>query len=101
MTNWSRYNEYIKVTPGVVARFGGRFIVRGGETVTLDPNGPLADAAWAKQRLGRVTQALPNRVPRRFRTVDLIRFTSGMEGMAWRSVVGSSPRSFGKKRSRR
>ncbi len=31
-----------------------------GRTVTFDPNGPLADAAWAKQRLGRATQALPN-----------------------------------------
>lgn len=31
-----------------------------GETVTLDPAGPLADAAWAKQRVGRATQALPN-----------------------------------------
>jgi site-specific recombinase XerD len=32
----------------------------GGEEVVLDPEGPLAEAAWAKQRLGRVTQALPN-----------------------------------------
>jgi integrase len=31
-----------------------------GEKVTLDPNGPLAEAAWAKQRIGRATQALPN-----------------------------------------
>jgi site-specific recombinase XerD len=31
-----------------------------GERVTLDPDGPLAEAAWAKQRLGRITQALPN-----------------------------------------
>ncbi|MBV8349787.1 MAG: tyrosine-type recombinase/integrase [Mycolicibacterium sp.] len=31
-----------------------------GATVSLDPAGPLADAAWAKQRLGRATQALPN-----------------------------------------
>ncbi len=31
-----------------------------GETVTLDPDGPLAEAAWASQRLGRATQALPN-----------------------------------------
>ena len=31
-----------------------------GSTVALDPGGPLADAAWAKQRLGRATQALPN-----------------------------------------
>lgn len=31
-----------------------------GEAVTLDPAGPLAEAAWAKQRIGRATQALPN-----------------------------------------
>jgi hypothetical protein len=31
-----------------------------GETITLDPDGPLAEAAWAKQRVGRATQALPN-----------------------------------------
>jgi ferredoxin len=31
-----------------------------GADVVLDPAGPLGDAAWAKQRLGRATQALPN-----------------------------------------
>ena len=31
-----------------------------GESVVLDPDGPLAEAAWAKQRLGRAVQALPN-----------------------------------------
>lgn len=31
-----------------------------GDSVLLDPHGPLADAAWAKQRLSRATQALPN-----------------------------------------
>lgn len=31
-----------------------------GNQVTLDPDGPLAEAAWAKQRLARATQALPN-----------------------------------------
>jgi ferredoxin len=31
-----------------------------GESVTVDPDGPLAEATWAKQRLGRVTQALPH-----------------------------------------
>lgn len=31
-----------------------------GEVVTLDPAGPLAEASWAKQRLARATQALPN-----------------------------------------
>ncbi len=32
----------------------------GGRDVAIDPDGPLAEAAWAKQRLGRATQALPN-----------------------------------------
>ncbi len=31
-----------------------------GQTVVLDPDGIIADAAWAKQRIGRATQALPN-----------------------------------------
>ena len=31
-----------------------------GHSVVVDPDGPLAEAAWAKQRLGRATQALPN-----------------------------------------
>jgi uncharacterized protein (DUF1330 family) len=31
-----QYNEYIKVTPGIIAKYNGRFIVRGGETVTLE-----------------------------------------------------------------
>ena len=36
VTDWDKYNEYIKVTPGIITKFGGRFIVRGGETVTLE-----------------------------------------------------------------
>jgi integrase len=31
-----------------------------GEPVTLDPDGPLADAAWMKENLGRAKQTLPN-----------------------------------------
>lgn len=31
-----------------------------GEAVHLDPDGPLAEAAWAKHRLSRATAALPN-----------------------------------------
>jgi hypothetical protein len=37
-----------------------RKVNASGETVTLDPGGTLADAAWAKQRLRRATQARPN-----------------------------------------
>jgi integrase len=31
-----------------------------GDEIVVDPAGPLSDASWAKQRLGRATQALPN-----------------------------------------
>jgi uncharacterized protein (DUF1330 family) len=30
------YEEYKKYTPGSIAPFGGRFVVRGGETHTLE-----------------------------------------------------------------
>ena len=36
VTDWERYKEYTKATPGAISRFGGKFIVRGGETVTLE-----------------------------------------------------------------
>jgi len=36
VTDWERYGEYMKVTPGIIAKYGGRFIVRGGEMVTLE-----------------------------------------------------------------
>ncbi len=36
VTDWDKYNEYIKVTPGIIAKFGGRFIARGGETITFE-----------------------------------------------------------------
>ena len=36
VNDWDKYNQYIKVTPGIIAKYGGRFIVRGGETVTLE-----------------------------------------------------------------
>jgi integrase len=32
----------------------------GGEVVALDPDGPLSDAAWAKERLARAKLTLPN-----------------------------------------
>lgn len=42
---WERYQERINVR---------------GEIVRLDPDGPLGDAAWAKENLARARQTLPN-----------------------------------------
>ena len=36
VTDWPRYAEYMKLTPGIIAQYGGRFIARGGESVTLE-----------------------------------------------------------------
>jgi len=36
ITDWDRYKEYVKETPGAVKKYGGRFIVRGGKVETLE-----------------------------------------------------------------
>ena len=40
VTNAQQYQEYAKLTPDIVASFGGRFLARAGRTVTLE--GPPA-----------------------------------------------------------
>lgn len=34
--DWDRYRQYMSHTPRVIAAFGGRFIVRGGEATVLE-----------------------------------------------------------------
>jgi uncharacterized protein (DUF1330 family) len=36
VTDWERYKQYTQATPAAIEKFGGRFIVRGGETVSLE-----------------------------------------------------------------
>ena len=36
VTDWTRYRQYTNATPEVIARYGGKFIIRGGESVTLE-----------------------------------------------------------------
>ena len=40
VSNPQQYGEYMKFTPGIIEKFGGRFIARGGRTATLE--GPPA-----------------------------------------------------------
>jgi uncharacterized protein (DUF1330 family) len=42
VTDWDRYQQYTQATPAAIEKFGGRFVVRGGETVTLE--GPTETA---------------------------------------------------------
>ncbi len=36
VTDPGKYTNYTAVIPGLIAKYGGRYIVRGGETVTLE-----------------------------------------------------------------
>ncbi len=36
VTDWDRFKEYLKESPGVIARYGGKYIARGGETIMLE-----------------------------------------------------------------
>lgn len=36
ITNWPRYLDYMRYTPGIIARHGGKFVARCGETDTLE-----------------------------------------------------------------
>ena len=36
VTDGDQYRKYTRVTPSVVEKFGGRFLARGGEVITLE-----------------------------------------------------------------
>jgi uncharacterized protein (DUF1330 family) len=36
VTNPQQYGEYTKLSPGIIEKFGGRFIARGGRSATLE-----------------------------------------------------------------
>ena len=36
VTDMEQYSEYMKLTPAILEKYGGKFVVRGGEKVTLE-----------------------------------------------------------------
>lgn len=36
VTDMQQYQEYMKLTPTIVQQYGGKFIARGGDTLTLE-----------------------------------------------------------------
>ena len=36
VTNAQQYGDYTKLSPGIIEKFGGRFLARGGRTTTLE-----------------------------------------------------------------
>ena len=55
-------SDYAKITDQTVRRRweAATKVNINGERVTLEPNGPLGQAQWAKTRYGIATQTLPN-----------------------------------------
>ncbi len=41
VTDMEQYGEYMKLTPGIVEKYGGQFIIRGGDKLILEgPDSP-------------------------------------------------------------
>ena len=41
VTDMEQYQQYMKLTPAIIEKYGGRFIIRGGEKVILEgPDAP-------------------------------------------------------------
>jgi uncharacterized protein (DUF1330 family) len=62
VTDWDRYREYMALTPAALAKYQGRFIARGGESVTLE--GPeetrrLAQVEFPSLELAKAFYASP------------------------------------------
>ena len=36
VTDMEQYSEYMKLTPAILKKYGGKFVVRGGEKVVLE-----------------------------------------------------------------
>lgn len=36
VTDMEQYKEYMKLTPDIIQKFGGRFVARGGDVLTLE-----------------------------------------------------------------
>jgi uncharacterized protein (DUF1330 family) len=36
VSDWEKYKAYVQATPAVIAKYGGKFLSRGGELVTLE-----------------------------------------------------------------
>jgi uncharacterized protein (DUF1330 family) len=56
VTNPEQYAEYIKRSPAAIAAFGGRFLARGGRTVTIE--GPEAEGRIVVLEFDSVEQAV-------------------------------------------
>ena len=55
VTDWERYRRYTERTPAAIARYGGKFLVRGGKVLTLE--GAAEDRRVVVIEFASLTQA--------------------------------------------
>jgi uncharacterized protein (DUF1330 family) len=97
VSDWDRYREYMSHTPRVIAAFGGRFIVRGGEATVLEgeddgrrmviiafPSLDQAKAFYASPEYAAVKALREGAGTGTFIAVD------GYDGAGWADVVAAS-----------
>ena len=95
--DWDRYRDYMKHTPRVVARYGGRFIVRGAEIHTLEgppetrrvvviefPSLEQARAFYASEEYGAVKPLREGAGEGQFMAVD------GFDPAVWAEMLAAS-----------
>lgn len=100
VTDWDRYREYVARTPACLAAYGGRFIVRGGETVHLEgahepgrvvvTEFPTLEAATAFYHSPEYTELRKLREGAATATFFAI---DGFPVEAWEALAGLSPSS--------
>jgi len=83
VTDWNQYRKYTDATPAIIERFGGKFIVRGGEMVTLEgppetrrvviiefPSLDRAKAFYRSEEYSRVKQLREGAATGQFLAID-------------------------------
>jgi len=83
VTDWNQYRKYTDATPAIIERFGGKFIVRGGEVVTLEgppetrrvviiefPTLERAKAFWHSKEYSEVRKLREGAAVGQFMTID-------------------------------
>ncbi len=92
-----RYGEYMKHTPRVIDRFGGRFIVRGGAVTTLE--GPAEDRRLVVIEFPSLDQAKAFYASPEYTAVKALRedagdgqflLVDGYDNAGWADVLAAS-----------
>ena len=87
------FEEYRRQVPATLARHGGRYLVRGGTTETLEGEGPAARSwCWSSRTGSRPGHSTTHRNTRRSRRCDFARRGPGCSSSTGCSRVAPAGR---------